>query len=111
MATSFADLSREGKLAKIEQHIGGGHPVPEHWVRWVVDEFVPADHWPTSPDRFDQAFAELDDAKKLEKLAWSLGDGLLPSSWVSWLLRSYVDGYDCDEAMARLAAEAVNMPR
>jgi hypothetical protein len=33
MRTGFADLSREGKLAKIDQHLGVGHPVPSDWVQ------------------------------------------------------------------------------
>lgn len=36
--TAFADLSREGKLTKIRQHLATPHPVPGSWVEWLLGE-------------------------------------------------------------------------
>ncbi|MCV9964821.1 hypothetical protein OIU34_23290 [Pararhizobium sp. BT-229] len=90
MTVSFNDLSAEGKLAKLDQHIAGGHPVPSHWVSWIVDHFVPAHAWPATPGDVRTAFHELDDAQKMEKIAHHLPDGFIPAPWVEWLSDEFV---------------------
>jgi hypothetical protein len=90
MTKSFSDLSTEGKLAKLEQHVAGGHPVPSQWVSWIVNGFVPADRWPSDPRDVKTAFADLDDAQKLEKIAYHLHEGSIPASWVEWLSDEFI---------------------
>jgi len=37
MSEAFQNLSPEGKLQKIHQHIESGHPVPTGWVDWLLN--------------------------------------------------------------------------
>ncbi len=90
MTIPFDDLSTEGKLAKLEQHIAGGHPVPSAWVSWIVDNFVPSDAWPTAPGDVRTAFRDLDDTQKIEKIARHLPEGFIPASWVEWLSDEFI---------------------
>jgi len=37
MSGAFPDLSPEGKMQKIREHVATGHPVPSYWVEWLLD--------------------------------------------------------------------------
>lgn len=102
MTVTFSTLSTEGKLAKLEQHIAGGHPVPSQWVSWIVNGFVPSDVWPGDPRKELSSFHDLDDGQKMEKIAHHLHEGTIPASWVEWLI---------DEYVAAKPAPAANAPR
>lgn len=99
MSVAFKDLSREGKLSKIEMHLDGAHPVPSLWVAWLVEEFVPTGHWPTDPAVVESAFHDLDDDRKMEKIAGSLHEGSIPSPWVKWLCDEFVPKREVAPAM------------
>lgn len=90
MSKAFSDLSTEGRLAKLEQHLSGGHPVPSQWVSWIVDQFVPGDVWPSEPNAVTAAFANLDESQKIEKIAYHLREKDIPASWVKWLSEKFV---------------------
>nr|WP_250807462.1 hypothetical protein [Neorhizobium tomejilense] len=90
MSTAFSDLSTEGKLAKLEQHVAVGHPVPSEWVSWIIREFVPTDAWPSNPTEIVTAFAELDDNDRLHKIARCLHERTIPASWVEWLSSEFI---------------------
>jgi hypothetical protein len=90
MTTAFSELSIEGKLAKLAQHIAGGHPVPSQWVSWLVNGFVPSDIWPVGLGEELPAFANLDDSQKLAKIAYHLHEGTIPAYWVEWLSDEFV---------------------
>lgn len=95
MSTHFDDLSEEGKIAKIEQHIGGGHPVVSPWVIWVLERFVPggADADSGTP-LVSTAFHDLGDDDKLVKIRQGLRNGMIPAPWVDWLLSEFVPSTD-----------------
>jgi hypothetical protein len=40
MSNAFENLSREGKINKIREHLQqpGGYPVPAPWVKWLLSE-------------------------------------------------------------------------
>jgi hypothetical protein len=90
MTIPFSDLSTEGKLAKLDQHVEGGHPVPSQWVSWIVKGFVPSDNLPTAPAEILTAFNDVGDADKLEKIVYHINERTMPASWVKWLLNEYI---------------------
>jgi hypothetical protein len=85
MSEKFSNLSAEGKLAKLEQHLDGPHPIPADWVQWVVDAFIPGEVWPQNPSRIETAFDSLNDDQKFEKIAFEMQKGYVPGPWVKWL--------------------------
>lgn len=38
--TAFKDLSREGRIQKIQQHIDMDFPTPAIWVKWLIEEYA-----------------------------------------------------------------------
>ncbi|WP_327210127.1 hypothetical protein [Rhizobium leguminosarum] len=91
MTGSFTNLSVEGKLAKIAQHVDTGHPVKSEWVRWLLDEFedgrlgVPEDG-----SHEHAAFASQSQEGKLAKLKDRVLEVDVPSPWVEWFLETYL---------------------
>jgi len=37
MSGAFTDLSPEGRMQKIREHVATGHPVPSYWVEWLLE--------------------------------------------------------------------------
>ena len=92
MTHAFDDLSREGKLAKIEQHLTAfGHPVKSEWVRWIAAEFVPVEqrHLFDSRPRAG-AFFNCDFDGKMAKIGAEMLTRNVPCEWVRWLVDEYV---------------------
>lgn len=91
MTRNFDDLTTEGKLAKIARHLETGHPVKASWVQWLTANFgLDIEHCADHSPFADGAFDDLDTADRLHKIRHGLSEGMIPSSWVSWLLDELV---------------------
>lgn len=98
MTENFRNLSPEGKLAKITQHLDTGHPVNSEWAKWLQFEFVPAsDASELSDEIVATAFDKLDGDDRLAKLQYALSEKSVPGPWVAWVIEKYVNVPGVDE--------------
>lgn len=91
MADGFQNLTSEGKIAKIAQHVDKGHPVKGEWVSWLVDVFDDGRIGISDRASLDTAFSEQDPEGKLAKLKARMSDVDVPAPWVVWFLETHVD--------------------
>jgi hypothetical protein len=109
MSQSFSNLSPEGKLSKVEHHLGNGHPVQSVWVQWMVEEFVPPELVGEASDEIVATpFHDLDRDDRIAKLKHHLDEGVVPAPWVSWLLHEFAPWSHPADIEARTAPVAAS---
>lgn len=86
--TAFDDLTPEGRLQKIAAHIPTGHPVPEDWVAWLVQQgFGDAIESDYVGGRARVAFADLGPGERKARILAEIAQGNpMSGAWVEWLL-------------------------
>lgn len=101
MTENFRNLSPEGKLAKIIQHLDTSHPVNSEWAKWLLFEFVPvSDASELTDDIVATAFDKLDGDDRLAKLQHALSERSVPGPWVAWVIEKYVNVPVIDEELS-----------
>lgn len=86
--TNFTNLTPEGRLQKIVAHVATGHPVPEDWVAWLVQQGfgddIESDY---VGGKARVAFADLGPGERKARILSEIAHGNpLAGSWVEWLL-------------------------
>lgn len=91
---AFDELSPEARLQKIVAHVATGHPVPEGWVAWLVQQgFGDGIQSDYVGGKARVAFADLPPEERKARILSEIAQGNpLPGGWVEWLLEQPPEG-------------------